>query len=282
MNETLQQFCQRILPVVQAGAEGKAIEEKGSSGNGIWDGKISTLFLPNYEYRIAKPKATPLPITPEMWAMIDPKYKFAYLNHIGDVWFSMEEIKWNGGAWDLKGLISNHCESPLAIDTAGIVPELSLTERPVCDDESLTPVFIDGVRVGTLNKFGEITGSYHDPDLTRKELDRLSDEHLAKVAPDGWINGVKTALRDVTLKPLPKRKLRFVRQDRLPDIYADFLREAGATQDNHVDATHYAESMTGDHIDLYKKMPDKWMIWNYDLRLWQPVQIFGAEPNPIK
>lgn len=200
---------------MQAGAEGKEIEFK-LANNGAWLRKGECTFGGEFEYRIAKPKATPLPITPEMWAMIDTKYKFAYLNHIGDVWFSVEELKWDGGAWDLKGLISNHCESPLAIDTAGIVPELSMTERQ------------------------------------------------NDVAPDN------------------KRKLRFVKQDRLLDIYADFLREAGATQDNHADATHYAESMAGDHVELYKKMPDKWMIWNYDLRLWQPVQIFGAEPNPIK
>lgn len=133
MNETLQQFCQRILPVVQAGAEGKDIESKCLRDADDWGSHEARLFLHDYEYRVAQPKATPLPITPEMWAMIDPKYEWAFLV-CGKVWLSSRDVKWDGSAWVFKGSCSSEkdaiCQLPLAINTTGIIPEMSLTKRP--------------------------------------------------------------------------------------------------------------------------------------------------------
>lgn len=201
MNETLQQFCHRILPIVQAGAEGKDIESKCLRDADDWGSHEARLFLHDYEYRVAQPKATPLPITPEMWAMIDLRYEWAYLNQRGHVYFCKQKIKWDGGGWDTFGQAAGHCESPLSIDTTGIIPELSLTKRPpsaseairkaIADDAKATkklmgfhddcadeprPIFVNGVRVGSLNQFGEVTGGACDPESTRKEMDRLAEE----------------------------------------------------------------------------------------------------------
>lgn len=135
MNETLQQFCQRILPVVQAGAEGKEIESY--IGGGHWTEKSCRTFNYDVEYRVAKPKATPLPITPEMWAMIDPKYKWACFQH-GCIIFSASKPGWDDETRRFTSKCAGDlCESPLAIDTTGIAPELSLTERPKSADEAL-------------------------------------------------------------------------------------------------------------------------------------------------
>lgn len=136
MNETLQQFCQRILPVVQAGAEGKEIEFKYSRVNDSWNKKEGCGFGKDFEYRIAQPKATPLPITPEMWAMIDPRCKWAVMTNDYDVLFiGGGTPKHDGNIWlfpdlEVAGITS------FDIDTTGIVPELSLTERPSDDDSS--------------------------------------------------------------------------------------------------------------------------------------------------
>lgn len=138
MNETLQQFCQRILPAVQAGAEGKEIEFKYSMvSHSKWEKKDGLGFGKEFEYRIAQPKATPLPITPEMWAMIDPKYKWAYFQH-GCIIFSASKPGWDDETrWFTSKGTGDFCESPLAINTTGVVPELSMTERPKSADEAL-------------------------------------------------------------------------------------------------------------------------------------------------
>lgn len=128
MNETLQQFCQRILPIVQAGAEGKEIEYFSKLTDG-WSIKSKRAFDYLHEYRIAQPKATPLPITPEMWAMIDPKYEWAVFDGDDKVIFEIEPVFGNeNGAWIERG--GDVVVLPLSIDTTGIIPELSLTKRP--------------------------------------------------------------------------------------------------------------------------------------------------------
>lgn len=181
MNETLQQFCQRILPVVQAGAEGKAIEcSPIDLGDDFWLPKDTVIFNNDMQYRIAKPKATPLPITPEMWAMIDQKYKWAVLVKGAfektNVVFTAEKPERNAEMWDFSNVITL-CFSPLTIDTTGIVPELSMTERPRI--VSYADCIIDGgcdvhgadVHV---NNAGEVKGAECDPDLTKLWLERLS------------------------------------------------------------------------------------------------------------
>lgn len=248
MNETLQQFCHRILPIVQAGAEGKDIESKCLRDADDWGSHEARLFLHDYEYRVAQPKATPLPITPEMWAMIDPKYEWAILNEKGEKKLTSHKPEWKstylGTGWHI-GIYAEDVQLPLAIDTTGIIPELSLTKRPpnaseairkaIADDakatkklmgyhddaknividggcdvhvtkvhtkekslleqaldlaeqaealrdrineseQANTPIFVNGVRVGSLNQFGEVTGgSGYDPESTRKEMDRLAE-----------------------------------------------------------------------------------------------------------
>lgn len=219
MNETLQQFCHRILPIVQAGAEGKDIESKCLRDADDWGSHEARLFLHDYEYRVAQPKATPLPITPEMWAMIDLRYEWAVLGSKDIVNFCVTEPEWTGSEWRAECTYGFPCQSPLAIDTTKIIPELSLTKRPdaqkiVVDGDcdvhgtkvhikeklmidhvletvdkmkvimgrvgvnypDLTPIFVNGVRVGSLNQFGEVTGgSGYDPESTRKEMDRLAE-----------------------------------------------------------------------------------------------------------
>lgn len=136
MNETLQQFCQRILPAVQAGAEGKEIESRHLRADDDWGTHTARMFLLDHEYRAAQPKATPLPITPEMWAMIDQKYEWAVLTNDHDVLFiGGGKPQHDGDIWWFPDL-EFASESPLAIDTSGIVPALSLTERPIDDNSS--------------------------------------------------------------------------------------------------------------------------------------------------
>ena len=82
------------------------------------------------KYRIA-PQPTPLPISREMWAMINEKWKWAVLGSNGYVYFfnhqpSIDEVRI---AWtDYKGW--EGCGSVLAINTNGINWRLSLTKRP--------------------------------------------------------------------------------------------------------------------------------------------------------
>lgn len=77
------------------------------------------------KYRI---KSHELPITKEMWRMIDEKWKWAAMDEDGEVWFYKEKPYNTGEGWhiDSWGYILNI----LAIDTDGIDWRKSLTRRP--------------------------------------------------------------------------------------------------------------------------------------------------------
>lgn len=56
--ETVQEFCQRILPVVQAAADGHAIQ---TLADGEWCTKRMGGFMPDQEYRIKPPNRSDTP-----------------------------------------------------------------------------------------------------------------------------------------------------------------------------------------------------------------------------
>lgn len=232
MNETLQQFCQRILPAVQAGAEGKEIESRYLRAGDDWGTHTARMFLLDHEYRVAQPKATPLPITPEMWAMIDPVYKFAVLTkgscQSKIVVFTSDKPEFRGDSWGYAK-VEDVCSSPLAIDITGIVPELSLTERPSDDD---------------------LSSEYEDNDdfqLISVGVNVCSDPVCA--ALDEMIKSFIKAASDNNNEP---------RRD--TDLPAkDFERKLKVGKES---ATHKIGKT------LYKKVVGEWFYWDEDVSFW--------------
>lgn len=90
--------------------------------NGVW-------FEPDLlQYRLIN-KQTPLNISQEIWSIIDPKYNYAAMDKNGEIYFYENEPQPDIGDeyfyWDPCGVLSI-----FSIDTANIIPELSLTKRP--------------------------------------------------------------------------------------------------------------------------------------------------------
>lgn len=127
--ESMQDFCRRILQVVRAASLGKAIEYK--CGDEWIEGDVSS-FHRDSEYRIKRLDSTPLPITPEMWEMIDIGYNYIVLTHPGwEPVISQAEPKLRGdGMWEFKDAGNFH-RLPIAVDLTDVVPESSLTRRPL-------------------------------------------------------------------------------------------------------------------------------------------------------
>lgn len=83
--------------------------------------------------------STPLNITPEMWNLIDPRYKFVAMDSDGDIYFYEFEPKPDPDYLERNNdqfvwINSNSCGSYqlsiFNIDTTNIIPEKSLTKRP--------------------------------------------------------------------------------------------------------------------------------------------------------
>ena len=89
----------------------------------------STLININHFYRI-KPKSTPLPITAEMWTIINPKIKFMVVDGDGFVYGSSAEPTFQAGEWLGGSVCTMYDMKAITIDTTGIVAELSMTKRP--------------------------------------------------------------------------------------------------------------------------------------------------------
>lgn len=90
-----------------------------------WVTTIVSYINLDANYRI---KSHELPITREMWAMIDKEWKWAAMDEEGDVWFYKEKPYntgdcWYAGSW-------GYTLNLLAIDTDGIDWRKSLTRRP--------------------------------------------------------------------------------------------------------------------------------------------------------
>ena len=85
-----------------------------------------TVYL-EFNYRV---KPHELPITREMWAMIDKKWKWAAEDGNGDVYFHTAKplISKSAGIWHTGG--DELCRCALMINTNGIDWQKSLTKRP--------------------------------------------------------------------------------------------------------------------------------------------------------
>ncbi|OCG38109.1 hypothetical protein [Gilliamella sp. Gris1-4] len=82
------------------------------------------------KYRIA-PQPTPLPISREMWAMINEKWKWAVLGCNGCVYFFDSEPFINNVRYDWVDSDGwEGCDSVLEINIDGVSWRLSLTKRP--------------------------------------------------------------------------------------------------------------------------------------------------------
>lgn len=83
-----------------------------------------TIYL-EFDYRI---KSHELPITREMWAMIDKKWKWAAKDNDGGVWFYVDRPSKSDYCWsaDSQGCALN----ALVLNTDGIDWRKSLTKRP--------------------------------------------------------------------------------------------------------------------------------------------------------
>lgn len=82
-----------------------------------------------FEYRIVQ-RPTPLPISHEMWRMINKKWKWAVKDKGGNVWFYTHEpsLGKEKDIWVCHA--GDYCRSILIINTDGIDWKQSLTKRP--------------------------------------------------------------------------------------------------------------------------------------------------------
>lgn len=87
-------------------------------------------------YKI-EPRATPLPITPEMWALIDRQLNCAAMDKDGVVFFyPNNQMEKTNSIW--SHVTGAGFENYFAINTDGIQWDKSLTERPVTNTTSGT------------------------------------------------------------------------------------------------------------------------------------------------
>ena len=92
-----------------------------------WISSVARDIYLDTNYRI---KSHELPITTEMWAMIDKKWKWAAMDKDGDVYFYTDEpcINTRGIGW--SNPVGAYCRSVLFTNIDCINWSLSLTERP--------------------------------------------------------------------------------------------------------------------------------------------------------
>ncbi|MWP62024.1 hypothetical protein [Gilliamella sp. Pas-s25] len=118
---------EHMVQILLAKMQGVQVEYKIDDDWRLADSDYVSLDI---KYRIA-PQPTPLPISREMWALINEKWKWAVLGSNGYVYFfnhqpSIDEVRitWT----DYEGW--GGCYSVLAINIDGVSWRLSLTERP--------------------------------------------------------------------------------------------------------------------------------------------------------
>lgn len=117
---------EHLVQVLLAKMQGMQVEYKVDDNDWCLAGPDCVSL--DIKYRIA-PQPTPL-ITREMWAMIDPKWKWAAMDSDGEVYFYTDEpcIRARGFSWDSCG--GYYCNSVLATNANSTNWRLSLTERP--------------------------------------------------------------------------------------------------------------------------------------------------------
>lgn len=91
-----------LIRVVLAAVRDEDVEYRNASKDGWQPAHKLQRMLYQNEYRIT-PKPTPLPISAEMWAMIDPKYKCAVMAPSGAVYFSAEKPEKLADSWSHRG-----------------------------------------------------------------------------------------------------------------------------------------------------------------------------------
>ena len=115
---------QHMVQILLAKMQGFEVEHFAC---GDWHHSPSNYFDFKSTYRI---KSHELPITREMWAMIDEKWKWAAEDGSGDVYFYTAKplISKSAGIWLSGG--DEQCRCALMINTNGIDWRKSLTRRP--------------------------------------------------------------------------------------------------------------------------------------------------------
>ncbi|WP_143425940.1 hypothetical protein [Gilliamella sp. wkB308] len=114
-----------MIQILLAKMQGVDVEVQRSDGG--WSTSTHDVISIDLIYRI---KLHELPISSEMWAMIDKKWKWAAKDYGGHVFFYTdrpfifeEDLDWTYES-------GNACECALAINTDGIDWQKSLTKRP--------------------------------------------------------------------------------------------------------------------------------------------------------
>lgn len=115
-----------MVQVLLAKMQGVPVEYKCDTD---WCLAASDYVSLDIEYRIV-PQPTPLPITHNMWQMINKKWKYAAMDKDGEVYFYINEpyadkddTSWNNSSGE-------YCRSVLSFNIDGINWSLSLTKRP--------------------------------------------------------------------------------------------------------------------------------------------------------
>lgn len=115
---------EHMVQILLAKMQGHDIEIQDCANE--WSAVAACAIYLDANYRI---KSHELPITKEMWAIIDKKWKYVALDEDGGVWF-YENIPYFGTQnWDV-GEGTSVENRVLNINTDGIDWRKSLTERP--------------------------------------------------------------------------------------------------------------------------------------------------------
>lgn len=113
---------EHMIQILLAKMQGVEVEH---FAHGVWCHSPSNYFNFESTYRI---KSHELPITREMWGMLDKKWKWAAKDNDGGVWFYVERPSKGDCCWhaDSQGCALN----ALVLNTDGIDWRKSLTKRP--------------------------------------------------------------------------------------------------------------------------------------------------------
>ena len=115
---------EHMVQILLAKMQGGEVELYDRFGKGWITSATSAVYL-NTNYRI---KSHELPITREMWAMIDKEWKLAAKDSDGKVSFYKEEPLIIGRYW--CPISDDHALNVLTLNTDGIDWRKSLTRRP--------------------------------------------------------------------------------------------------------------------------------------------------------
>lgn len=118
---------ERMIQIVLAKMQGIEVEIQRPDGG--WSTSTHDVMSIDLVYRI-KPQSHELPITRDMWAMIDKKWKWAAKDENDRIYFYTDEpcVFGNDNYWCVRG---GCCiKSILAINVEGIDWRKSLTRRP--------------------------------------------------------------------------------------------------------------------------------------------------------